>query len=211
MHESEKGKWKWSRVWLLATPWTAAYQAPASMGLSRQKYWSGVPLPSPVQTAYHPEKAEFSSATFSKHSTRCFWASENQPEHPSWPLLAVGPALTHCPQQYTETLSIPTSVSSWNLLGFISSGAGPYELQRYSEDKEFVSKTLFNLLEYNWHSLREKDRGWVGWEWGSYNFKHYCLSLFSPNSTQKRLILNWSWPLWKHCFVCTRWQWGRDF
>ena len=30
-----------------ATPWTAAYQAPPSMGFSRQKYWSGVPLPSP--------------------------------------------------------------------------------------------------------------------------------------------------------------------
>ena len=32
--------------WLLATPWTAAYQAPLSMGYSRQEYWSGVPLPS---------------------------------------------------------------------------------------------------------------------------------------------------------------------
>ena len=30
-----------------ATPWTAAYQAPSSMGFSRQEYWSGVPLPSP--------------------------------------------------------------------------------------------------------------------------------------------------------------------
>ena len=47
--------WKWkvkvkwlSRVWLLATPWTAAYQAPPSMGFSRQEYWSGVPLPSPL-------------------------------------------------------------------------------------------------------------------------------------------------------------------
>ena len=46
--------WKWrvkvkslSRVRFLATPWTAAYQAPASMGFSRQEYWSGVPLPSP--------------------------------------------------------------------------------------------------------------------------------------------------------------------
>ena len=37
-----------SRVRLLATPWTAAYQAPPSMGFSRQKYWSGVPLPSPM-------------------------------------------------------------------------------------------------------------------------------------------------------------------
>ena len=36
-----------SRVRLLATPWTAAYQAPPSMGFSRQEYWSGLPLPSP--------------------------------------------------------------------------------------------------------------------------------------------------------------------
>ena len=35
-----------SRVRLLGTPWTAAYQAPPSMGFSRQEYWSGVPLPS---------------------------------------------------------------------------------------------------------------------------------------------------------------------
>ena len=36
-----------SRVQLSATPWTAAYQAPPSMGFSRQEYWSGVPSPSP--------------------------------------------------------------------------------------------------------------------------------------------------------------------
>ena len=35
-----------SHVRLLVTPWTAAYQAPLSMGLSRQEYWSGLPLPS---------------------------------------------------------------------------------------------------------------------------------------------------------------------
>ena len=45
--------WKWkvkvkslSCVWPSETPWTAAYQAPPSMGFSRQQYWSGVPLPS---------------------------------------------------------------------------------------------------------------------------------------------------------------------
>ena len=45
--------WKWkmkvklfSRVRLLATPWTAAHHAPSYMGFSRQEYWSGVPLPS---------------------------------------------------------------------------------------------------------------------------------------------------------------------
>ena len=36
-----------SHVRLLVTPWTAAYQAPPSMGFSRQEYWSGVPSPSP--------------------------------------------------------------------------------------------------------------------------------------------------------------------
>ena len=36
-----------SRVWLFATPWTVAYQAPPSMGFSRQECWSGLPLPSP--------------------------------------------------------------------------------------------------------------------------------------------------------------------
>ena len=51
---SNVGKWKvkvkaLSRVRLLATPWTAAYQVPPSMGFSRQEYWSGVPLPSPKQ------------------------------------------------------------------------------------------------------------------------------------------------------------------
>ena len=46
--------WKWKnkvkslrRVRLLATPWTAAHQAPLSMGFSRKEYWSGVPLLSP--------------------------------------------------------------------------------------------------------------------------------------------------------------------
>ena len=36
-----------SCVWLFATPWTVAYQAPPSMGFSRQEYWSGLPFPSP--------------------------------------------------------------------------------------------------------------------------------------------------------------------
>ena len=36
-----------SRGQLFVTPWTAAHQAPPSMGFSRQEYWSGVPWPSP--------------------------------------------------------------------------------------------------------------------------------------------------------------------
>ena len=39
---------RFSRVRLCATPWTAAHQAPPSLGFSRQEHWSGLPFPSPV-------------------------------------------------------------------------------------------------------------------------------------------------------------------
>ena len=57
---SNAGKWKvkvksLSRVQLIVTPWTAAYQAPQSMRFSRQEYWSGLPLPSlPSVKNFHP-------------------------------------------------------------------------------------------------------------------------------------------------------------
>ena len=47
-----------SRVELCATPWTAAYQAPPSMGFSRQEYWSGVPLHSPPLCAREVQRQE---------------------------------------------------------------------------------------------------------------------------------------------------------
>ena len=46
---------RFSRVRLLATPWTAAYQAPLPMGFSRQEYWSGVPSPSPASREAWPK------------------------------------------------------------------------------------------------------------------------------------------------------------
>ena len=60
---SNARKWKikvmsLSRVWLFATPWTAAYLAPRSMGFSRQEYWSGVPLPSPFSMLILNKNAE---------------------------------------------------------------------------------------------------------------------------------------------------------
>ena len=86
--------WKWkvkvkslSRVRLLATPWIAAYQAPPSMGFSRQEYWSGVPLPSPYTNLgrainkflvlscpeFHTEKhgESITSNAFSLFSPKC--------------------------------------------------------------------------------------------------------------------------------------------
>ena len=65
--------WKWkvkvkslSRVRPSVIPWTAAYQAPPSVGFSRQEYWSGVPLPSP-----------WSSVTFSYWT----WRWSHGPPH----------------------------------------------------------------------------------------------------------------------------------
>ena len=65
---SNASKWKvkvksLSRVQLVETPWTAAYQAPPSMEFSRQEYWSGFPLPSPHLKGLllHNWKFEYSS------------------------------------------------------------------------------------------------------------------------------------------------------
>ena len=60
--------WKWkvkvkflSRVRFLATPWTAAFQAPLSMGFARQEYWSWVPLPSLQKWWDHAKRAQEAS------------------------------------------------------------------------------------------------------------------------------------------------------
>ena len=45
-----------SHVRFFATPWTVAYQAPLSMGFSRQEYWSGLPFPSPGDLPYPGSK-----------------------------------------------------------------------------------------------------------------------------------------------------------
>ena len=74
--------WKWkvkvkslSHAWLFTTPWTAAHQAPPSMGFSRQEYWSGLPLPSPnfVQEASKKKKKKIPKK---KKSKKAKWLSE---------------------------------------------------------------------------------------------------------------------------------------
>ena len=77
-------KWKvkvklLSRVRLLATPWTAAYQAPPSMGFSRQEYWSGVPLPiipkrNPISISNHSLFPPIYPSADNHRSTFCLHA-----------------------------------------------------------------------------------------------------------------------------------------
>ena len=54
-----------SCIWLFVTPWTVAYQAPPSMGFSRQEYWSGLPFPSPTHKS---EKWNWSRSVISDSS-----------------------------------------------------------------------------------------------------------------------------------------------
>ena len=56
---------RFSRVWLCATPYMAAHQAPPSLGFSRQEYWSGLPLPSPMDES---EKWKWSHSVVSDSS-----------------------------------------------------------------------------------------------------------------------------------------------
>ena len=73
-----------SHVRLFPTAWTAAYQAPPSMGFSRQEYWSGVPFPSPA-------------SVWDEHNCVLIWAffgiaflwdwNENWPFPVLWPML----------------------------------------------------------------------------------------------------------------------------
>ena len=56
-----------SRVQLLATPWTAAHQAPLSMGFSRQGHWSGLPFPSPGESSQPRDRTQVSHI-----AGRCF-------------------------------------------------------------------------------------------------------------------------------------------
>ena len=92
--------WKWkvkakllSCVWLAATSWTAAYQAPLSMGFSRQEYWTGLPLPSP-----NP------SPTARACSNSCPWSWWGHPTVSS----SVVP-FSSCLQSFTASGSFPRS------------------------------------------------------------------------------------------------------
>ena len=72
--------WQWkvkvksvSRVWLLATPWTAAYQAPPPMGSSRQEYWSGLITPQTTRYEKREEKRKYNEEKIKTDPELCRW------------------------------------------------------------------------------------------------------------------------------------------
>ena len=80
--------WRWkvkvkllSRVRHFTTPWTVAYQAPPSMGFSRQEYWSGLPFPSPTMGYYSViKKNEIMTICSHMDATRDYHTKWNKSE-----------------------------------------------------------------------------------------------------------------------------------
>ena len=74
-----------SRVLLFGTQWTVAYQAPPSMGFSRQEYWSGLPFPSPgdlPEPEMEPRSCSLQAdALISERPGKPLWAILNNGPH----------------------------------------------------------------------------------------------------------------------------------
>ena len=101
-----------SRVRLLATPWTAAYQAPPSMGFARQKYWSGLPLPSPIQYYWLPKNWCFWTVVLEKtleSSLDCKIKPVNPKGNQSWIFIGRNDAEAEAPILW------PPNVKNWFL------------------------------------------------------------------------------------------------
>ena len=82
-HWSESEVKSLSHVRLFATPWTAAYQTPPSMGFSRQEYWSGVPFPSPTLVRMAMIKMSTKNKHWGEHEEKrnflhCWWEFGSQ-------------------------------------------------------------------------------------------------------------------------------------
>ena len=150
-----------SGVWPSATPWTAAFQAPPSMGFSRQEYWSGVPLPSPLShwnlsyiifnrfllgTAAAPSKLSFSCcATRPSHSHAS--STLHDINHAGFSKAYVTPMPRPCLAQPSDSLGFD-SVRVGSGLG----GRGGYDLRWLSTRFQWRSYRPMELIA-NWWSL----------------------------------------------------------
>ena len=145
--------WKWkvkvkSLSWLPATPWTAGYQAPLSMGLTRQEYWSGLPLPSPTPGAcsksrpcqwFHPTVSS-SVIPFSSH-LRSFPASGSFLM--SWLFASGGQRI----RASASASALPMNIQDWFPVGL----TGLISLQSLGLSRVFSNTTVqkhqfFSLL-----------------------------------------------------------------
>ena len=135
--------WKWKlkvkslcRARLLETPWTAAHQAPPSMGFSRQEYWSGLPLPSPclvakyVQLFCDPMDYRRPGSSIHGISQSSYWGGLPFPAPEDLPNPGIEPVSPALPGRFFITVSLShqyiniysyyvswrTDLSLWNSL-----------------------------------------------------------------------------------------------
>ena len=94
-----------SRVQLLATPWTVAYQDPPSMGFSRQKYWSGLPFPRP-DSGIKPVSPALAGRFFPPEPPGKPYATAKLTQH------------MHLSQEMVESQSLKVNVGPWKDNGF---------------------------------------------------------------------------------------------
>ena len=169
--------WKWkvkvkslSHVRLLATPWTAAYQAPPSMGFSRQEYWSGVPLPSlSSYTAFlkYPNNGLFRHSPLPPPKSTCCMelslVSCHLEQFPSlftslswhWQFLSSGQWFRRISERFWHTAKVKNSLET------------SLERSQVNELKGRPrAKTETQELHENWKEVRrvvKKGGGWADW------------------------------------------------
>ena len=116
--------WKWkvkvkslSCVRLLVTPWTVAHQDPPSMGFSRQEYWSGVPLPSPVHDTISRQKpVSILSFCYSSSTTTYHWRMDIPQSIRNLISTAITISQLDCLQQLLKWPSYVCSCTSQSIL-----------------------------------------------------------------------------------------------
>ena len=129
-----------SHAWLFVTPWTAAYQAPPSVGFPRQEYWSGLPLPSPKYCTWPSNLWVFLryrlSLMFQTHITNCLlnvstWRSQRHFKEHNTQLNSLFPA------------SHPTSMAF--LLGLLSVNDTSFHSDKQIRSLRIILDTFLSL------------------------------------------------------------------
>ena len=108
-----------SRVRLLAAPWTAAHQAPQSMGVSRQEYWSGLPLPSRPINQEEPLKTQELLVAGLSYSTIQKLTKQVSQQVGGW-------------QTWTNILILQARVLEWAAVSFSRGSSQPRDWTRVS-------------------------------------------------------------------------------
>ena len=134
-----------SRVRLFATPWTSTYQAPPSMGFSRQEYWSGLPFPSPgdlPDPGIKPRSPtlEADALTSEPPAEELYKKDHHDPDNHNGVIIHLEPDILKCDVKWALE-SIITNKGS-------KSGGIPDELFQILKDD--AMKVLYSICQQIW-------------------------------------------------------------